>query len=123
MKIKVIKKENGNITNPGTLKIEEMENKKYEQYINNMRGQNIFYAEQEIKKMETEQEVIKFLKEYYNPESYFGKLKKAKETGKKQAYAGHTEDCNSKHEQCDIDKIIKYVFPDGSTDIERIHTY
>lgn len=47
----------------------------------------------------------------------------AKETNEKAHYYSYNEDCNSKHEQCDIDLINIYVMPDGTLKKERIHTH
>ena len=48
---------------------------------------------------------------------------KAKATGEKQILNQWSEDCNEPEESCDIDNIIEFAMPDGSTKTERNHTW
>lgn len=48
---------------------------------------------------------------------------KAKETGEKQILETYSVECNDPDESCDVDNIIIYAMPDGTTKETRIHTY
>jgi len=50
-------------------------------------------------------------------------LKIAQETNKPQKLRSWSEDCDGSTDECDIDNIIVFVNPDGTTKTERIHTY
>lgn len=47
----------------------------------------------------------------------------AKETGKNQVITKWTEECNDPDEECNVDIMYKYAKPDGSTYIQRVHSY
>jgi len=47
----------------------------------------------------------------------------AKQTGEKQIIRQWSEECNDPREECDIDNIIEYAMPDGSTKTERYHSW
>ena len=48
---------------------------------------------------------------------------KAKSTGERQVLARWNDECNDPEEECNIDNIVEYAMPDGSTKIERNHTW
>lgn len=50
-------------------------------------------------------------------------FEKARLTNEKQLLSKWSEECNDENEDCDIDNCYMYAMPDGSTKIERIHTY
>jgi hypothetical protein len=52
-----------------------------------------------------------------------GAFEEAKRTGKPVIIAEWSDECNDPDEECDIDNITKYAMPDGSTKIERSHTW
>jgi hypothetical protein len=51
------------------------------------------------------------------------KFEEAKQTGKKVEIRRWHEDCNNPNEDCDLDIVIEYAMPDGTTKIERHHTW
>ena len=51
------------------------------------------------------------------------KFEKARETGEKIELERWTSVCNDPSADCDIDIVIRYAMPDGSTKTERYHTY
>lgn len=48
---------------------------------------------------------------------------KARQTGEKQVLKIWSEPCNDPREECNIDNIILYAMPDGSTKTVRVHTW
>lgn len=48
---------------------------------------------------------------------------KAQDTGKPQVLSMYSEDCNRPDYDCDVDNIVTYAMPDGSTFTERIHCH
>jgi len=51
------------------------------------------------------------------------KFAQAKETGEPVILYRWTEPCNDPDEECSIDTLIEYAMPDGSTKVERHHTW
>lgn len=51
------------------------------------------------------------------------KFKQARETGEKVELERWHEDCNDPSEECNLDIVVIYAMPDGSTKTERVHTY
>lgn len=51
------------------------------------------------------------------------KFDEAKTTGKPVVLRTWSEDCNDPREECDIDTVTEYAMPDGSTKIDRRHTW
>lgn len=51
------------------------------------------------------------------------KIQEAKETGKPVELRRWVESCNDPKEDCDIDHVVEYVMPDGTTKTERYHTW
>lgn len=51
------------------------------------------------------------------------KFKQARETGEKVELERWSAGCNDPSADCDLDIIVKYAMPDGSTKTERYHTY
>src|SRR5690606_33691560 len=51
------------------------------------------------------------------------KFKQARETGEKVELERWSAGCDDPSADCDIDIVVKYAMPDGSTKIERYHTY
>lgn len=51
------------------------------------------------------------------------KFKQARETGEKVELERWTAGCDDPSADCDLDIIVKYAMPDGSTKTERYHTY
>lgn len=51
------------------------------------------------------------------------KFTEAKTTGKKVVLRSWSEDCNDPREQCSTDDVTEYAMPDGTTKIERQHTW
>lgn len=51
------------------------------------------------------------------------KFKQARKTGEKVELERWNAECDDPSEACDIDIVVKYAMPDGSTKIERYHTY
>lgn len=47
----------------------------------------------------------------------------AASTGERQILRQWSEECNDPREECDIDNIIQYAMPDGTTKTERYHTW
>lgn len=72
-----------------------------------------------------------FIKEQTEKEEKINKEKerintlrqKAAETGEKQLYNQHTENCNDPKEECNIDIVSTYIMPDGSFKTFRQHTW
>ena len=50
-------------------------------------------------------------------------FKYAKASGIKQVLKRWTEECNDPNEECDIDNVVLYAMPDGTTEIVRNHTW
>jgi hypothetical protein len=50
-------------------------------------------------------------------------MEKATQTGEKQILSKTHEECNDPEESCDIDEIIEYAMPDGTTKTVRYHTW
>jgi hypothetical protein len=50
-------------------------------------------------------------------------FEKAKKTGEKQVLSMYSDECNDENEACDIDNIVTYAMPDGSTKTVRYHTW
>jgi hypothetical protein len=48
---------------------------------------------------------------------------KAKETGKKQLLRQWSDECNDPNESCNVDTVYEWAMPDGTTKIERYHTW
>jgi hypothetical protein len=48
---------------------------------------------------------------------------KAKETGEKQLLRQWSDECNDPNESCDIDTVYEWAMPDGTTKVERHHTW
>jgi hypothetical protein len=48
---------------------------------------------------------------------------KAKETGEPQELNRWMDDCNDPSEECSFDTVIKYVLPNGETEIKRYHNW
>jgi hypothetical protein len=48
---------------------------------------------------------------------------KAKETGKPQELNRWMDDCDDPSEECSFDTVIKYVLPNGETEIKRYHNW
>lgn len=51
------------------------------------------------------------------------KFQEARETGKPVQLRRWTEDCNDPREECSMDIVAEYALPDGSTKVERRHTW
>jgi hypothetical protein len=51
------------------------------------------------------------------------KFEEAARTGKPVELRRWTDQCDDPREECDIDSVIEYAMPDGSTKIERHHTW
>ena len=51
------------------------------------------------------------------------KFNEAKETGKPVVLRRWSEECNDPNEECDIDNLTEYAMPDGTTKVERHHTW
>lgn len=51
------------------------------------------------------------------------KIQEAKETGKPVELRRWVESCNDPKEDCDVDHVVEYVMPDGTTKTERYHTW
>jgi len=47
----------------------------------------------------------------------------AKETGKPVVLAHWMDDCNDPREECSTDSVTEYAMPDGTTEIQRSHTW
>ncbi|MGL5821153.1 MAG: hypothetical protein ACRCYE_05905 [Sarcina sp.] len=47
----------------------------------------------------------------------------ARDTGEKQLYDSMTLPCNSKHEECNMDILYKYILPNGEFEEVRTHTW
>jgi len=75
----------------------------------------------EQKKAETEQR--KQEREAQRQKEIEEKFKQARETGKKVELERWSAECDDPSADCDIDIVVKYAMPDGSTKIERYHTY
>lgn len=71
-------------------------------------------AEIEQRKQEREKQKQKEIDE---------KFKQARETGEKVELERWSTECDDPSADCDIDIVIKYAMPDGSTKTERYHTY
>jgi hypothetical protein len=70
---------------------------------------SIISQKQEIKeKRDTERQAI---------------FEKAAQTGEKQELSRTHDECNDSEESCDIDEIIEYAMPDGTTKTVRYHTW
>lgn len=50
-------------------------------------------------------------------------IQKAEETGEKQVIRQWTEPCDDPDEECDIDGVIEFAYPDGHIGTERHHTW
>jgi len=50
-------------------------------------------------------------------------MEKAVQTGKKQVLSITHDECNDPDESCDIDEIVEYAMPDGTTKVVRHHTW
>lgn len=48
---------------------------------------------------------------------------KAKETGEPQLLRQWMDKCNDRNEECSVDNVYEYAMPDGTTKIERYHTW
>ena len=51
------------------------------------------------------------------------KFQKARETGEPVLLHRWTEECNDRDEECNLDIVYEYAMPDGSTSVERHHTW
>ena len=51
------------------------------------------------------------------------KFAEAKRTGERVELRSWMEDCNDPREQCSLDHVTEYAMPDGTTKIERQHTW
>jgi len=51
------------------------------------------------------------------------KFDEAKRTGKRVELRSWMDDCNDSREQCSLDHVTEYAMPDGTTKIERQHTW
>lgn len=71
-------------------------------------------AEIEQRKQEREAQKQKEIEE---------KFKQARETGEKVELERWSAECDDPSADCDLDIIVKYAMPDGTTKIERYHTY
>ncbi len=47
----------------------------------------------------------------------------ARETGERQVLGSWMDECNDPTEQCSLDSCTEYAMPDGSTRVERMHTW
>lgn len=74
-----------------------------------------------VKKLKKEEEYNKLLSELEN--SRLEKLKRAKETNKKQEISRRIVPCNCKSIECNLDLIIEYILPSGEIIEERHHSY
>lgn len=54
---------------------------------------------------------------------YDAALMKAKETGKPAILNTWMDKCNDSREECDMDEVIEYVYPDGHRETKRFHTW
>jgi len=50
-------------------------------------------------------------------------MEKATQTGEKQILSKTHEECNDPRESCDVDEIVEYAMPDGTTKTVRHHTW
>jgi len=50
-------------------------------------------------------------------------MEKAVQTGEKQVLSKTHDECNDPDESCDIDEIVEYAMPDGTTKVVRHHTW
>jgi len=76
-------------------------------------------AKKELVKIEKEKEE----KEVARKAELEKKFEEAKRTGQKVEIRRWTTDCNNPNEECDLDVIVEYAMPDGSTKTERYHTW
>lgn len=51
------------------------------------------------------------------------KFAEAKETGDPVVIRRWSEPCNDPYEECDVDNLVEYAMPDGTTKVERHHTW
>lgn len=51
------------------------------------------------------------------------KFERAKQTGQKVEIRRWTDGCCDPREECDLDIVIEYAMPDGTTKTERHHTW
>ena len=52
-----------------------------------------------------------------------GKFLQAKETGKPVVLCQYDAPCNDPHEECDVDFVVVYAMPDGTTKTVRNHSW
>lgn len=82
--------------------------------------QKLFEAAKQ-KKSEIEKE--KQEREAQRQKEIAEKFKQARETGKKVELERWSAECDDPSADCDLDIIVEYAMPDGTTKIERYHTY
>jgi hypothetical protein len=87
--------------------------------------QNIAIAEFEVKlAAETKiKEAESIAKKIAKEEKIANIFEAAKETGERQLLNKWSDDCNDKNEECDVDLCYEYAMSDGTTKIERHHTW
>jgi len=51
------------------------------------------------------------------------KFEEAARTGQPVELSRWTDDCNDPREECDLDIVIEYAMPDGTTTIKRYHAW
>lgn len=76
-----------------------------------------------IKEVEKELETKEVEKENKNKEYYNKKLAEAKEKNEKVVFTIWSDECNDPEEECNIDNITKYLYPDGTYETVRTHTW
>lgn len=77
------------------------------------------YINQAKEEVELKKEKIKIEKD----KETVAKFEEAKRTRKPVMLRMWSEDCNDINEECDVDNIIQYAMPDGTTRTERYHTW
>jgi hypothetical protein len=100
---------------------------RFVQAINAKYGENIHFTlaqgEDYALPLLEKQAALRFEIEMKKYQSQTNAFTQAKQTNQPVAIRKWSEDCNSPNEECNIDNLTEYALPDGSTKIERVHTY
>jgi len=76
-----------------------------------------------IAEITAEKEAAKQKRDQEEQAKFDAALTKAKETGEPEILSSRMVECNDPSEECDMDTLITYVHPDGTTSTRRFHTW